>query len=224
MNFLEKMDNEINRIYNLLENGEFDMIYNFTKTNNINANVEYCFIFDINILSDILYIFDQIDVNKKDFMDNLTNLLYFNNYYLLTYKKNNFNSFVYLLHYISSSYSNEKKINKLKHFLYTNVSEYLNMSFKKYVDHIKAYGDYKSHINKNEDNNSHEENKNKIIENMNLSNNQHRNNYFNEVTHNILNDKIYMKDLILLLDSIRINKAYNHTLLINNLINIVSFE
>ncbi|KOB60341.1 hypothetical protein PFHG_02177 [Plasmodium falciparum HB3] len=224
LNFLEKMDNEINRIYNLLENGEFDMIYNFTKTNNINANVEYCFIFDINILSDILYIFDQIDVNKKDFMDNLTNLLYFNNYYLLTYKKNNFNSFVYLLHYISSSYSNEKKINKLKHFLYTNVSEYLNMSFKKYVDHIKAYGDYKSHINKNEDNNSHEENKNKIIENMNLSNNQHRNNYFNEVTHNILNDKIYMKDLILLLDSIRINKAYNHTLLINNLINIVSFE
>ncbi|CDO63728.1 conserved Plasmodium protein, unknown function [Plasmodium reichenowi] len=224
LNFLEKMDNEINRIYNLLENGEFDMIYNFTKTSNINDNVEYCFILDINILSEILYIFDQIDVNKKNFIDNLTNMLYFNNYYLLTYKKNNFNSFVYLLHYISSSYSNEKKINKLKLFLYTNISEYLNMAFKEYLDHIKVDRDYISHIKKNEDNNSHEENKNKIIENMNLSNNENRNNYFNQVTHNILNDKIYMKDLILLLDSIRINKAYDHTLLINNLINIMNTE
>ncbi|SOV13114.1 conserved Plasmodium protein, unknown function [Plasmodium sp. DRC-Itaito] len=207
LNFLEKMDNEINRIYNLLLNGEFNMIYNFIQTNNIiNDNVEYTFIFDINILSDILYIFDQIDVNKKDFIDKLTNLLYFNNYYILTYKKNSFNSFVYLLHYISSSYDNEKKIHKLQHFLYTNVSEYLNISFKQYIDHIKSHNNHINNINKPEDNNSQGDN------------------YFNEVTHNILTDKIYMKDLILLLDSIRINKAYDHKLLINNLINIMNTE
>ncbi|CRH03134.1 conserved Plasmodium protein, unknown function [Plasmodium relictum] len=237
LHYLEKVDFELCKFYKLIKNNE-KYFYNYIKGYNFNEK-EYSFLCDIDYLSNILFIFDQIDVNKKDFIINLLNFLQNNNYLLLTYKKNKFNSYVYILHYIGCI-PTEKEHKKLIDFTYTNLSDYIDLSYKEYLQkkeniNINNLNDIKKKVNKNEnteieiDEYSEEYIKNKtskiVNENLNENMNEYINeNYFNEVNHKIINDKIYMKDLILLLDSIRINKAYNYNSLISNIMNMMNTE
>ncbi|CRG93267.1 conserved Plasmodium protein, unknown function [Plasmodium gallinaceum] len=237
LHYLEKVDFELCKFYKLIKNNE-KYFYNYIQSDNYNKK-EYSFLCDVNTLSSILFIFDQIDVSKRDFILNLLNLLQNNNYLLLTYKKNKFSSYIYMIHYIGYM-PTEKKHKEFIDFIYTNLSDYIDLSYKEYLQkkeniHLDNIYGVKKEINSEEKpevdinkyNEEHIENKsNKIvIENLNENMNKYEDeNYFNEVNHKIINDKIYIKDLILLLDSIRINKAYNYNLLISNIINMMNTE
>ncbi|KAI4840975.1 hypothetical protein MKS88_000742 [Plasmodium brasilianum] len=241
LHYLEKLDHELCKLCKLLKKDEkyfsnFLAEYNIdTLKRNTYSDDMHTHLYDLDSLSYTLFIFDQIDVTKKDFIINLSKLMSINEYFILIYKKNNFNSYIYLLHYIGSLPIDTQEHKKLIDFLFTNLEEYIELSYKEYMQNrgkaiieendmliglskrqANIYDEYKS--------NETREVNNKGTHDCTTEDKNITDCFYNEVNHKIIKDKIFLKDLILLLDSIRINKAYGYNSLLRNITAMINTE
>ncbi|KEG00630.1 hypothetical protein YYE_04461 [Plasmodium vinckei vinckei] len=196
LSMLEKMDFEIVKFYKAIKNGEKRQVCNF--------------LYDLNILSEILFVFDQIDITKNDFIVNIINLMFSNNFLIFKHKKNSFSSYVYLLHYIGSNKIDTEIYKKVCDFIFANLSDYIDLSYKYYLKN-----NVEKVSNMEDINGFNKTNVYKSIES---------DIFFDEIYHKLIMDKIYLKDIMLLLDAIRILKAYNNLPLIHNVVAMLNTE
>ncbi|CXH89361.1 conserved Plasmodium protein, unknown function [Plasmodium berghei] len=216
LSLLEKMNFEIMKFFKIIKSDEKTFL-NYIKSEqheeiqDSEKRQQFCnYLWDLNILSEILFIFDQIDINKSDFIVNIVNLMCFNNFLIFKYKKNSFSSYVYFLHYIGSNKLDTESYKKLSDFIFINLSDYIDLSYKYYL---------KNHVEKLTN-----------IRNINGFNKTNVDNsieydiFFDEVDHKIIMDKIYVKDILLLLDAIRILKAYNYASLLSNSVSMLNTD
>ncbi|GAW79160.1 hypothetical protein, conserved [Plasmodium gonderi] len=241
LHFLEKMDYGLCKLYKLAKNNQ-NGFFNYIKYGYDNPNTSQLqtYLCDIDKIAIILFIFDQIDIHNKEFIVNISNLMYANNFMILTYKKSNFNSFVYMLHYIGSLPLEMDVHKKLTDFIFTSIEAYINLSYKKYVqneeknlssqknDKLEESGTRRRKNTSEEHSNSHSLQMNSTypsddsIPDVYCSTDEGP--FFNEVDHAFMKGKIYVKDLILLLDSIRICKAYNFVSLLSCVTNMINMD
>ncbi|CAD2096575.1 conserved Plasmodium protein, unknown function [Plasmodium vinckei] len=203
LSLLEKMDFEIVKFYKATKNGE-----NIQDDGKRQQDCNY--LYDLNILSEILFVFDQIDITKNDFIVNIINLMFSNNFLIFKYKKNSFSSYVYFLHYIGSNKIDTEIYKKVCDFIFANLSDYIDLSYKYYLkNNVKKIANMKD-INGFNKTNVYKSTESDI--------------FFDETNHKIIMDKIYVKDILLLLDAIRILKAYNNVTLISNIVAMLNTE
>ncbi|VWU49668.1 conserved protein, unknown function [Hepatocystis sp. ex Piliocolobus tephrosceles] len=234
--FLDKMNCELMQFTNILMNNSkqyfFDCIVegvgdgiNYNTSNN-NTNMRYTYLTDIDTLGNILFIFDQIDLNKKEFILNIINLLSIHNYLLLKYKKIKFNSFVYILHYICSSYIDTQEYVKLVGYIMSNIRVYIDLCYRQYMQTVGKKMDVRV-VNREKDSCTVSHGNNTSTNNSSISNNSDGNSEevctaeeyaFDQVNHDIIKDKIYIKDIIIFLDFMRISKLYINDMVLGTLI------
>ncbi|CDU16145.1 conserved Plasmodium protein, unknown function [Plasmodium yoelii] len=203
LSLLDKIDFEIIKLLKIIKNDKkYEKYEKYEKIQDGEKNQQFCnYLFDLNILSEILFVFDQIDINKNDFIINIVNLMCFNNFFIFKYKKNNFCSYVYFLHYIGNNKLDTESYKKISDFIFTNLSNYIDLSYKCYLNNVEKHANIRNvnAFNKN-----------------NVDNSVEHDVFFNEVEHKMIMDKIYVKDILLLLDAVRILKAYNYVSLLSN--------
>ncbi|SCL99672.1 conserved Plasmodium protein, unknown function [Plasmodium chabaudi adami] len=197
LSLLEQMDFEIVKLYKATKRDE--------AIQDDGKKQQCCnYLYDLNILSEILFVFDQIDITKNDFIINIINLMFSNNFLIFKYKKNSFSSYVYFLHYIGSNKINTEIYKKVCAFIFANLSDYIDLSYKFYLkNNVEQVANMKD-INGFNKTNVYKSTESDI--------------FFDEVDHKLIMDNIYVKDILLLLDAIRILKAYSNVPLISNLV------
>eukprot|EP00366_Plasmodium_knowlesi_P000297 XP_002257794.1 hypothetical protein, conserved in Plasmodium species [Plasmodium knowlesi strain H] len=220
LQFLEKMDHELGK---LGTNNEDPFISSIMCGHDIDRAMEkYPYLCDLEKLSDILFVFDQIDIHNRDFISNISNLLCANNFFLLTHRKSNFSSLVHVLHYVGSLPMELDSVKKLTNFLFTYVAEYVDLSYRKYVQREQG-GHQVKRLNMK---GSPQEVNTSVNDghDANTSSQTEEDPSFCQVDHAFIKGRIYLKDLIFLLDSIRICKAYDFVSLLRSVGNMITSE
>ncbi|SBT75356.1 conserved Plasmodium protein, unknown function [Plasmodium ovale] len=240
--FLEKMDIQLDTFYQLIKKNKEEHLFQYingTLTNYTSGF--YTHLLNLDILSDVLFIFDQIDVNKKNFVLNLTNLIYSNNYLILTYKKNDFNSYVYFLHYIGCMPIDTESYTKVVHFIVSSLRNYVELSYSDYLNRGRnvtlpddaAKND--SGVEETPYRGCSDGERGDVVSKMGETVGKHEHDrgdractdvdcYFDEVQHDIIRGKIFIKDLVLLLDALRIHKEYRGEPLLTTVATMITCE
>ncbi|KJP89242.1 hypothetical protein AK88_01120 [Plasmodium fragile] len=224
LQFFEKMDHELGTVHKLgTTNEELFISRIISGHENDRVMEKYSYLCDLEKLSDILFVFDQIDIHNKDFIMNMSNLLCANNFFLLTHRRSNFSSFVHLVHYVGSLPVDIDSIKKLTNFVFTCVAEYVDSSYRKHVQ--RTQGGHKMEEHKVVNGSSQEVNISLRDDHHTSSSSQMEEDpSFCEVDHAFIKGKIYLKDLIFLLDAIRICKAYDFVSLLRSVSNMINSE
>ncbi|EUD65338.1 hypothetical protein C922_04281 [Plasmodium inui San Antonio 1] len=223
LQFFEKMDHELGKLHNIGTNNE-ELLFRciICGHDNDSAMEKYSYLCDLEKLGDILFVFDQIDIHNKDFISNVSNLLCANNFFLLTHRRSNFSSFVHLLHYLGSLPVDIDSVKKLINFVFTCVAAYVDLSYRKYVQRAWERQKMEEH---NVNGSSQEVNTSLRDDPHTSSSSQTEEDpSFFEVDHAFIKGRIYLKDLILLLDAIRIWKAYDLVSLLGSVTNMINSE
>ncbi|ANQ06001.1 Uncharacterized protein PCOAH_00002740 [Plasmodium coatneyi] len=222
LQFFEKMDHELGKLHKLKTNNEEFISCIISGHDTVRPMEKYSYLCDLEKLSDILFVFDQIDIHNKDFIMNISHLLCANNFFLLTHRRSNFSSFVHLLHYVGSLPVDVDSVKKLTTFLFTCVAEYLDSSYGKYVE--RKQGGHKMEERKLKG--SSEQVNTSLRDDCHTSSSPQTEEEpsFCEVDHAFIKGRIYLKDLIFLLDAIRICKAYDFVSLLRSVSNMINSE
>ncbi|KNA02071.1 hypothetical protein PVNG_04185 [Plasmodium vivax North Korean] len=223
LQFFEKMDHELGKLHTLgMNDEELPPSCIIGGRDNHGAREKLSYLCDLEKLADVLFVFDQMDIHNKDFISNVSNLLCANNFFLLTHRRSNFSSFVHLLHYVGSLPVDVDAVKKLTNFVFACVADYVNLSFREYAQ--RSRGGFK--MEEHRVTGSSEEANTPLVDDRHASGSLQTGEdpFFCQVDHAFIRGRIYVKDLVLLLDAIRIWKAYDFASLLRSVTSMINSD